>query len=171
MTTATKMDTWREAELIIARYKADPTSPVMLLQDLQAVYNYVPAETLELATRELGIPLEQLYGLATFYKALSLEPRGRHNVKVCRGTACVVRGAANILDGFLRELGLERPCTSGDKMFTVEVVNCVGACAIGPVAVLDGEYHGHLDLGAVKEKVAALRAEEEAAAAEGETAG
>jgi NADH-quinone oxidoreductase subunit E len=130
----------------------------MLLQDLQAVYNYVPAAAMALVTRELGIPLEQLYGLATFYKAFSLEPRGKHNIKVCQGTACVVRGAADILEGFLRELGLSGPGTTDDKLFTLEVVNCVGACALGPVVIADGEYYGHLDQGAVKDRLESLRA-------------
>ncbi|NIT36150.1 MAG: NAD(P)H-dependent oxidoreductase subunit E [candidate division Zixibacteria bacterium] len=163
MATATQANKWEQAAVIIEDYKANPTSPIMLLQDLQAAYNYVPAEAMELATRELGIPLEQLYGLATFYKAFSLEERGKHNIKVCKGTACVVRGAADILDGFLRELGLPRPGTTGDKMVTLEVVNCVGACAIGPIAILDGEYHGHLDQSIVKDRVESLRAEDEEA--------
>jgi NADH-quinone oxidoreductase subunit E len=156
--TATEAEKTERAATLIADYKNNPTSPIMLLQDLQGVYNYVPAEALELATRELDIPLEQLYGLATFYKAFSLEPRGLHNIKVCKGTACVVRGAADILEAFLRELGLKGPGTTDDKMFTVEIVNCVGACAIGPVAVLDGEYHGHLDQAAVKDSIASLAA-------------
>jgi NADH:ubiquinone oxidoreductase subunit E len=162
--TATEAEKREQAATLIAEYKNNPTSPIMLLQDLQAVYNYLPPEALELAKRELDISLEQLYGLATFYKAFSLEPRGLHNIKVCKGTACVVRGAGDILEAFLRELGLKSPGTTDDKMFTVEIVNCVGACAIGPVAVLDGEYHGHLDQTAVKESLASLAAAEDAGA-------
>jgi NADH-quinone oxidoreductase subunit E len=163
LATDTQTNEWEQAGVLIEAYRANPTSPIMFLQDLQAAYNYVPAEAMELAARELEIPLEQLYGLATFYKAFSLEARGKHNIKVCRGTACVVRGAVNILEGFLRELGLQNPGTTDDKMFTVEVVNCVGACAIGPVAILDGEYYGHLDQSIVKDMVESLRAEEEEA--------
>ncbi len=157
MPTATQVNESERAAAIIEDYKAKPTSPVMLLQDLQAVYNYVPAEAMALVTRELGIPLEQLYGLATFYKAFSLQPRGKHNIKVCQGTACVVRGAADILEGFLRELGLKRPGTTDDKLFTLEVVNCVGACALGPVVVADGEYFGGMNTAKVKEAVAEVR--------------
>lgn len=160
MTTATRANEWEQAALIIEDYKVNPTSPIMLLQDLQTAYNYVPAEAVELATRELDIPLEQLYGLATFYKAFSLEERGKHNIKVCKGTACVVRGAADILDAFLRELGLKSPGTTDDKMFTLEVVNCVGACALGPVVITDGEYLGGMNTAKVKEAVAEVRSRE-----------
>jgi len=158
--TATQANKWEQAAVIIDDYKAKPTSPIMLLQDLQAAYNYVPAEAMELATRELGIPLEQLYGLATFYKAFSLEERGKHSIRVCKGTACVVRGAADILDAFLRELGLDRPGTTADKMFTLEVVNCVGACALGPVVIADGEYFGGMNTAKVREAVAEVRRRE-----------
>jgi len=157
LATATQVNESGRAAAIIEDYKAKPTSPIMLLQDLQAVYNYVPAEAMALVTRELGIPLEQLYGLATFYKAFSLQPRGKHNIKVCQGTACVVRGAADILEGFLRELGLKSPGTTDDKLFTLEVVNCVGACALGPVVVADGEYFGGMNTAKVKEAVAEVR--------------
>lgn len=164
MATAIKSNQWERAETLIHNYKASPTSPIMLLQDIQEEYNYVPAETMEIASRELHIPLEQLYGLATFYKAFSLEARGKHKVKVCMGTACVVRGARAILEGFLRELGLDGAGTTGDELFSLEVVNCVGACALGPVALIDGEYYGHLTQQLVRERVAGVRAEEQRAA-------
>jgi NADH-quinone oxidoreductase subunit E len=149
---------WDQAEILIANYKREPSSPLMLLQDLQEEYGYVPPETLELVTRELGIPLEELYGLATFYKAFSLEARGRHKIKVCLGTACVVRGAQGILEGFLRELKLGGPGPTPDEMFSLEVVNCVGACALGPVAIVDGEYVGHMNQPLIKQVAQNVRA-------------
>jgi NADH-quinone oxidoreductase subunit E len=155
--TTVKTNKWEQAEILIANYKRNPSSPIMLLQDLQEEYNYVPPEALALATRELGIPLEEFYGLATFYKAFSLEARGRHKLKVCMGTACVVRGAQGILEGCLRELALDGPGTTTDEMVSLEPVNCVGACALGPIIIADGEYVGNMTIPKVKEVVADIK--------------
>lgn len=132
----------------------------MLLQDLQEEYNYIPAEALEMAAAELGIPFAQLYGLATFYRAFSLEARGKHKIKVCLGTACVVRGAQGVLERFLRELKIDSPGTTDDELFSLEVVNCVGACALGPVAIIDDEYFGDLNAPKIRDAVAEVRRRE-----------
>ena len=160
MTTATKSAKWERAQVIINDYKKHPTTPLMLLQDIQDEYGYLPPEPLEMAAAELNIPLAKLYGLATFYRAFSLEARGRHKVKVCMGTACVVRGAQGILEGFLRELNIDGPGATEDEMFSLEAVNCVGACALGPVVVIDGEYYGHMTQALVKQRAEAVRAAE-----------
>jgi len=92
----------------------------------------------------MGISLSRIYKVATFYKSFSLLPRGRHEIKVCMGTACHIRGAARILESIKRELKVEPGKTTEDMRFTLETVNCLGACALGPIVVVDGEYHGQM---------------------------
>ena len=116
-----------------------------ILQDVQKAYNYLPRETLERVSEKLEIPLSRVYAVATFFKAFSLKPRGKNHICVCMGTACHVRGAPKVLSEVERELGVKAGETDKDLRYTVETVNCVGACALGPVAVVNGEYHGKLD--------------------------
>ena len=91
---------------------------------------------------EMDVPFSQAYGLATFYASFSLQPRGRHHISVCMGTACHVRGAANVLEKLERDLGIKTGQTSDDLQHSLESVNCLGACALGPVVVVNGVYHG-----------------------------
>jgi len=114
------------------------------LQDIQAEYNYLPKEALMDVSQALGAPLSQVYSIATFFRAFSLEPRGRYLINVCLGTACHVRGAMRILEAIERELDIKAGGTTKDLKFTLETVNCVGCCALGPVVVIDGEYHGQM---------------------------
>jgi NADH-quinone oxidoreductase subunit E len=100
--------------------------------------------------QELNIPLIQVYGVATFFKAFSLEPRGEHLVCVCLGTACHVRGAQSVLDETERHLGIEAGHNTEDMKYSLETVNCLGACALGPLMVIDGEYHGQMTTAKVK---------------------
>ena len=123
---------------------------VSILQDIQAEYNYLPREALLKVTQDLDIPLSQVYSVATFFKAFSLEPRGRHLIHVCLGTACHVRGAVRVLEQIERELGIKSGETTGDLKYTLETVNCVGACALGPIAIIDGEYSGQMKTDKVK---------------------
>jgi NADH-quinone oxidoreductase subunit E len=111
------------------------------LQDLQHKFGYVPRESLEAVCAYLDIKLSTLYSMATFYRALSLKPRGKHLIKVCDGTACHIRGGPVILDALERTLGIRAGETTGDGLFSLETVNCLGACAIAPVMVVDGKYH------------------------------
>jgi NADH-quinone oxidoreductase subunit E len=131
-------------ETILDRYQYDQGMLVSILQDIQASFNYLPREALERVSRSLNVPLSQVYSVATFFKALSLVPRGRHLINVCLGTACHVRGAKKILEAVEREIGIEAGTTTEDRRFTLETVNCVGACALGPVVIIDGEYHGQV---------------------------
>lgn len=129
---------------ILSRYPNDAASLVMILQDVQAENGYLPKEVLAEISERLRIPKAQIYSVATFYNVLSLEPRGKHMVRVCMGTACHVRQAPLILDSAVRELGVDVGKTTPDGKFTLQSVGCVGACAIGPVVEIDDTHHGHM---------------------------
>jgi len=139
-----------KAEAIIREYDSSRESLISILQDVQSEYRYLPESILKLVARKLGLPLIQVYGVATFFKAFSLKPRGKHLLSVCLGTACHVRGAPAVLDAVERELCIEPGETSEDMQFTLETVNCLGACALGPIMVVDGEYHGQIVPGKVQ---------------------
>jgi NADH-quinone oxidoreductase subunit E len=135
---------------ILERYQRDPAMLVAILQDVQAEYNYLPKETLTWISEGLDVPLTRVYSVATFFKAFSLKPRGRHVINVCLGTACHVRGAGRVLDEIGRQLDIKAGETSEDFRFTLETVNCVGACALGPVVIIDGKYSGQMNTDKVK---------------------
>lgn len=139
---------------ILDSHRRDKGMLVAILQDIQAEYHYLPREALEQVSQGLCVPLSQVYSVATFFKALSLEPRGRHLINVCLGTACHVRGAVRVLEAMERELAIKAGETTSDLNFTLETVNCVGACALGPVVIVDGEYHGQMRSEKVKEVLA-----------------
>jgi len=126
---------------ILDQYRREKKSLIPILQEIQAACNYLPQEALRLVSRHLGIPLVDIVDVATFYRAFSLKPRGKHLVTVCLGTACHVRGGPKILGEFQRRLGLEPGDTTPDGQFTLETVACLGCCAIGPVVVVDGDYY------------------------------
>jgi NADH-quinone oxidoreductase subunit E len=133
-----------KVESIIDRFEADRGLLISILQDIQAEYSYLPREALIEVSKRLEIPLSQVFSVASFYRAFSLKPRGRHLVHVCLGTACHVRGGKRILDRLERNLKIRAGDTTEDRRFTVETVNCLGACALGPVLVVDGKYHGKI---------------------------
>ena len=132
------------AEELIGEYMDNREATIALLQDVQKHYGYLPRRVLEFISERLELPHTQLFALATFYRAFSLTPRGRHTINVCTGTTCHVRGAPNLLDALERELGCAAGETTKDGRFTIETVNCVGACALAPVIVIDEEAHGRL---------------------------
>jgi NADH-quinone oxidoreductase subunit E len=129
---------------ILDRHERDPANVIAILQDIQAEANWLPEEDLRYVCTELGIPLSKMMALATFYKAFSLQPRGKHIVSVCLGTACHVRGGERILGAVERELGIQGGETDESLQWTLETVGCLGACALGPIVVVDGEYHGQM---------------------------
>ena len=129
---------------IIDQYGMDRTNTLAILQDIQREYNYLPREALELVARRLKMPLGQVYGMATFFKAFSLQPKGKHVCKVCMGTACHVRGSPRILESLERELGIQAGETTPDGQFTLESVRCLGACALAPIVVIDEEPYGSM---------------------------
>ncbi|UCG82912.1 MAG: NADH-quinone oxidoreductase subunit NuoE [Dehalococcoidia bacterium] len=135
---------------IIDEYDGEDGILIQVLQDVQAEYNWLPKEALERVCERLGIPLTQAYSVASFYKAFSLVPRGRHIANVCMGTACHVRGAPRILEKVEDVLGIKAGETTQDRRFSLERVNCLGCCALGPVMVIDGEAHGKLAVSGVE---------------------
>ncbi len=133
-----------KADAIIDCYVDRREQVIALLQDLQAQYGYLPREALARASQKLGLPLSQLFSVATFFQAFTLEPPGRHLLTVCEGTACHVRAGQRLVDLLESDYGLKPGQTSADKRFTLETVNCLGCCAIGPVIVIDGKYQTHV---------------------------
>lgn len=119
-------------------------SLINVLEDIQAEFRYLPKEALILVSERMGVPLSQVYSVATFYNAFSLKPSGEHTICVCTGTACHVRGAVHVLQRLQTKLGIQPGETTRDRVFTLETGNCLGACALGPVVVLDGEYEGNM---------------------------
>lgn len=136
---------------IIDGYVGEEGVLIQLLLDVQSELGWIPKEAIKRISERFEIPISQVYRVASFYKAMSLRPRGRHVVSVCLGTACHVRGGPKIMDRAKEILGVDAGETTPDTRFTLERVNCLGCCALGPVAVVDGEYHGHLSLGRVKD--------------------
>ena len=139
-----------KVEGILGSYGGSRDSLISILQDIQSEYHYLPEDALGLIARQLELPLIQVYGVATFFRAFSLKPRGEHIVNVCLGTACHVRGAQSVLDEVKRQLDIEPGETTRNMRFTLETVNCFGACALGPIMVVDGEYYGEMMAGKVK---------------------
>lgn len=134
---------------VIDKYDADKGQLISMLQDIQAEFHYLPREALIQVSDTMGIPLSQVYSVATFFKAFSLTPRGKHLINVCLGTACHVRGASKVLEQIERSLNVSRGETTNDFKFTLETVNCMGCCALGPVVKVDGEYFGQMNAGKV----------------------
>lgn len=124
----------------IEKHGADRASLLSILSDIQATYRHLPADALRMVADQIGYPLVDVYGAATFYKSFSLTPKGKHLICACLGTACHVRGAPRVVDEFQRQLGIGPGETTPDQEFTLETVNCLGACALGPVVVIDGHY-------------------------------
>lgn len=142
--------TLKKADAIVSKYGGSRDSLISILQDVQSEYHYLPEEAIRHLAKRLDLPLIQVFGVATFFKAFSLTPRGEHIVSVCLGTACHVRGAPGVLDELERRLGIAAGQTTEDMKFTLETVNCLGACALGPIVVIDGEYFGQMTPGKVK---------------------
>jgi len=137
----------------------DQRELIHMLHDIQKKFGYIPAHSISQISRELKISESEIFGILTFYKAFALKPRGKHLITICLGTACHVRGAPMILDEFERKLGIEAGETTEDNLFTLETVNCVGACALGPIAIADGDYHGQMKTREVDEIIKKLKQE------------
>ena len=153
----TQNDVTAKIDEIIAAYPADRRFALAALQDMQHAFNYIPEEGMEALAAYLGCPISQLYSMATFYKALSLVPKGKHIIKVCNGTACHLRGSMNLTTELKRQVGIEPGQTSEDGEFSIELMNCLGSCALAPVMVVDGIYHNKLSVDKVGGIIASYR--------------
>ena len=131
---------------IIQRYSGDKSYLVPILQDVQKEFNYLPKDALYAVSTHLSVPVSRVYEVVTFYKAFSLKPKGRHQLSLCMGTACHVRGGELIARNVADTLGIKEGDTTADLEFSFETVGCLGACALGPILVVNGEYHGHMNI-------------------------
>jgi NADH-quinone oxidoreductase subunit E len=129
---------------IIDKYPSDPSSLIQVLLEIQKENRWLPKEALEKVSKKLKVPLNRIQHIISFYKAFSVIPKGRHEIQVCTGTACHVRGATRVLDTVQDLTGIKAGETDEDLKFSLETVNCVGCCALGPVMIIDGEYHGNM---------------------------
>ncbi len=136
---------------IIDKYEAEPSSLIQVLLEIQAENNWLPAEALERISEKLQVPLARIQHIATFYKAFSLVPKGRHRIHICMGTACHVRGATRILDTVQELTGIQPGETDLELKFSLETVNCLGCCALGPVMEVDGETHGKMTTAGIED--------------------
>lgn len=126
---------------IVTRYEADSGMLIPMMQDLQAEVGYLPPEELRSLSRQLGIPLTRVFGVAMFYSSFRLAPKGQHGVTLCMGTVCYLKGAPRISEAICEEYGIQPGGTTADRLFTLQAVNCVGACALAPLMIVDGKYY------------------------------
>ncbi|HBE80626.1 MAG TPA: NAD(P)H-dependent oxidoreductase subunit E [Firmicutes bacterium] len=135
---------YQQLEKIIAEYKGKPGALIPVLHKAQGLFGYLAEDVQELVAEGLAIPLSEVYGVITFYSLFSTKPRGEHTIGVCMGTACYVKGAADILKTIKTQLGIEIDDTSADGLFTLTVTRCLGACGLAPVLTIDEDVYGRL---------------------------
>lgn len=146
----TDVDVSSKVDQIVSRYKGGDRDIISVLQDVQDEFNYIPKEALTQVSAKLQVPLSRAYALATFFTAFSLEPKGKHPIAVCMGTACHVRGAPRIMDQLERELGVKQGDTTPDGKFSLDEVHCLGCCGLAPVITVGDDLHGKLRLTQLK---------------------
>lgn len=133
---------WHQIDQIILENRTQKGSIITVLRECQDVGGYLPVPLMEYIAQRLNLSSSEVFGVASFYALFSFEPKGRHNVKVCLGTACYVKGIKEVVSRISYEYGLEEGCTSEDRRFSMEGVRCLGACGLAPVMVVDGNTHG-----------------------------
>ncbi len=136
---------WRQVDEIIVLYRNKPGALIPVLEEVQGVTGYLPESVQRRVAKGLGVPLSRVYGVVTFYSFFTMKPRGRHQVHVCLGTACHVRGARSVLEGMQRKLKIQPGECTTDREFSLDVVRCVGACSLAPVMVVDKETYRRVD--------------------------
>ncbi len=129
-----------KVDKIIESYSCEDSALIAILQEIENLYGYLPAQALRHVSEKLNVPMTQVYGVASFYDAFHLTPRGKHLVRVCLGTACYLRGSARVLEGLEREMGIKDGETTPDLTFSLQSVRCLGACALAPVMVVGERY-------------------------------
>lgn len=150
-------------EQIIDRYDADTGMLIPIMQDLQADCGYLTQEHLRCLANRLDVPMSRIYAVATFYSSFRLSPKGQHDVTLCMGTVCYLKGAPKISEAISREFQVEPGSTTRDRLFTLQAVNCVGACALAPVMIVDGKYYDGVTPDSALEILHELSPAEEAA--------
>lgn len=149
-----------EFEALLEGRRSQPHQLIEVLQDTQERFGYIPEEAMKVIAEELGVPLIEVYRVASFYKAFSLKPRGKNVVTICMGTACHVRGAKLLLNQAVGQLNVAPGEMTEDGLFTINQVNCLGACALGPVVVNNGTYHHHMSPGGLRKMVEKIQKSE-----------
>jgi len=134
-----------QVDLIVDKYQEKRTALISILHDVQDRYKYLPDEALKMVASRLRMDINEIYGVATFYKSFTLTPQGKHSITLCLGTACHVRGGPKILRELKGLLHIEPGQTTADRQFSLNVVNCLGVCAIGPVMMVDGKFYGEMN--------------------------
>jgi len=147
-------------ESILKGHSSQPHQLIEVLQDVQESYGYIPEEAMGEISKTLGAPLIDVYRVASFYKAFKLKPSGKYVITICNGTACHVRGAQLLLDQAMSQLGIKPGEVTDDGMFSIEYVNCLGACALGPIASENGSYHHHMTPAKFRKFIKSLSCEE-----------
>ena len=145
---------------IVERYKDEPTPTMMILEDIQKEYGYIPLEVQELVSELTGVPVSDIYGVVTFYSFFSMVPKGKYVIGVCLGTACYVKGAQLVLDKFSQLLGIKPGETTEDGLFTIDVLRCIGACAIAPAVSINGKIYPQCKVDNVKNIIEEYRKKE-----------
>ncbi len=151
---------------IIKKHDADCGGIIAILEEIQTIHGYLPEPALRVVSDMTRRSLVDLYGVATFYRSFCLKPRGKHYLCACLGTACHVRGGPTVAEELERQLGIKAGETTEDGEFTLETVNCLGACALGPIVVADGVYHSKVDGAGVRKLLRKLRTQHELPAAQ-----
>ena len=149
----------QEFSSLLEAYPKDRRYALAVMQDMQRQFNYIPREGLEALAEHLSCPMAELFSMVTFYKSLSLKPKGVHIIKVCNGAACHMRGAVKLIGGIKRIFGIEPGETTEDGMFSMELVNCMGSCALAPVMTVDEKYYGKATIESLFDIFEALRNE------------
>lgn len=140
----TEIDFMALDDIIENKFNNDKENLIMILQDIQRNYNFLPKPALAYLSAKLDVPLSQIYGVATFYSTFSLEPRGRNIISMCLGTACHVRGGERVRERIKESLSISDGETTEDRRFTLETVRCIGCCSLGPVIKINEDMHGHI---------------------------
>ncbi|MBI5119147.1 NAD(P)H-dependent oxidoreductase subunit E [Candidatus Poribacteria bacterium] len=150
---------WKLVDDVVRKYRGKPGALIPVLEEVQSITGYLPESMQRRVAKGLGIPLSQVYGVVTFYSFFTMTPRGKHQVRVCLGTACHVRGAKRVLEEMERKLGIEPGGCTDDRQFSLDLVRCVGACGLGPVVVVDEETHKQVKVAKLDAIVDKYRAE------------
>jgi NADH-quinone oxidoreductase subunit E len=148
-------------DTILEGRRSQPNQLIEVLQDIQEDFGYIPREAIKSVSQELGVPLIEVYRVVSFYKAFRLNPAGKHVLTMCTGTACHVRGSDLLLDHAIDQLGIKPGEVTPDGLFSIEHVNCLGACALGPIVAENGSYHKHMTPAKLRKLIETLRRQEE----------